>query len=158
MPSRKIKAIGELLKGILLAFGRFLLSGPGILMALILVVGIGQLLEEDQPQDFSSAYDGSYAKQRAEQWLEIERRRAERERVRPARELERTKTLIEMSEEAIEGARFKIGDMMTDCDELEAEINADYECKFSDDCLMTRDELVQSKERQEDWKLYCEDD
>ena len=58
-------------------------------------------------------------------------------------------------EELLEPAVEALREALVDCEKLEAEHIADLRCALDDNCMMTRDESVRSRERQDALKKYC---
>ena len=54
-----------------------------------------------------------------------------------------------------EGFRTRVNALFVSCDRLTREIDKDDMCRRSDDCQLTRDELVESRERVEKHYRYC---
>ena len=55
----------------------------------------------------------------------------------------------------VEPAMENVREYLVDCGQLEVEITADFKCTLDDNCMMTRDEMVASEERQAAYKKYC---
>ncbi len=54
-----------------------------------------------------------------------------------------------------EGFRTRVNGFFVSCDRLMREIVKDDMCRRSEDCQLTRDELVESRERVEKYDRYC---
>ena len=54
-----------------------------------------------------------------------------------------------------EGFRTRVNGFFVSCDRLMREIVNDDMCRRSEDCQLTRDELVESRERVEKYDRYC---
>ena len=55
----------------------------------------------------------------------------------------------------VEPAMENVREYLVDCEQLLVERLADRQCVLDDNCMMTRDELVASDERQAAYKKYC---
>jgi len=55
----------------------------------------------------------------------------------------------------IDGFRAKVNSFFVSCDRLMREIVKDDMCRRSEDCQLTRDEFVESRERVEKYDKYC---
>ena len=55
----------------------------------------------------------------------------------------------------VEPAMENVREYLVDCEQLLVERLADRQCVLDDNCMMTRDELVASDERQVAYKKYC---
>ena len=55
----------------------------------------------------------------------------------------------------VEPAMENVREYLFDCEQLLVERLADRQCVLDDNCMMTRDELVASDERQAAYKKYC---
>ena len=55
----------------------------------------------------------------------------------------------------VDGFRTKVKSYFVSCDGLRREIAEDDMCRRSEDCQLTRDELVESRDRVEKYDRYC---
>ena len=55
----------------------------------------------------------------------------------------------------VEPAMENVREYLVDCEQLEDGLLADLQCAVDDNCMMTRDEMVASEERQAAYNKYC---